>query len=397
MVGKHIVLVIRLLGDRSGGAEKLYIEMANYLVEKGFRVSCLYYEPGQKEPFYTLDKRVSLVNLFIPYPSLGLFGKTNRLLSHVLGERSIMPAFAWLNSELPFTLQLKHFFKGMKVDMVLSYLPPANTPSLIAAKMTKTKIVVTNHNVPEKDYEDIKRWSPNPIDRFLRLYLLRYASKVHVLFEHFGSWFPESLQSKIVAIPNYVPDDYFSSESKSVATKKIIGVGRLAAVKNYETLVNAWAVISKEFPDWSVEIYGTGPDEEKLKALIKTLGVANSFFLMGHTSDVMEKYDESLIFCHPATHEGFGLSVAEALARDLPVVAYKDCEGVNQFVVNNENGLLIERGKTADSMAVALKQMISGDEMRKKLAGNAKESIRLFSETKYYQRYSQLITEVVGL
>ena len=37
MVKKHIVLVIRLLGDRSGGAEKLYIEMANYLITNGLQ------------------------------------------------------------------------------------------------------------------------------------------------------------------------------------------------------------------------------------------------------------------------------------------------------------------------------------------------------------------------
>ncbi len=297
MVKKHIVLVIRLLGDRSGGAEKLYIEMANHLITKGYNVTCLYYEPGTKPPFYELNKNVALINLFVPFTSLGLTGKFIRAMSHVLGDKSFFPVFSWLNTELNFTLQLKRFCSKSNVDLIIAYLPPANTPSLIAAKLSKTKVIVTNHNVPEKDYEDPKRWSPNPIDRYLRLYLLKYASSIHVLFEKFSEWFPAKLQAKITAIPNYVPNDYFVVDANSKREKKIIGVGRLASVKNYTDLVESWAKLAPKHKDWKVEIYGTGPDHDKLQSMIKSKGIADSFLLMGHTSNILEKYDESLIFC----------------------------------------------------------------------------------------------------
>lgn len=392
MVKKHIVLVIRLLGDRSGGAEKLYIEMANYLITKGYNVTCLYYEPGTKPPFYELNKDVALVNLFVPYTSMGLTGKFVRAMSHVLGDKSFFPVFSWLNTELNFTLQLKRFFSNSNVDLIIAYLPPANTPSLIAAKLSKTKVIVTNHNVPEKDYEDPKRWSPNPIDRYLRRNLLKYASNIHVLFEQFGEWFPAKLQDKITAIPNYVPNEYFTTSSNSKREKKIIGVGRLASVKNYTDLVESWANLAAKYKDWKVEIYGTGPDHEKLQSLINSKGIADSFFLMGHTSNILEKYDKSLIFCHPAIHEGFGLSVAEALARDLPVIAYKDCEGVNQFVVDDYNGLLIERDSGSVNMTAALETLIMDQNKLRELTSNAKDSIRPYSEKKYYQRWDNLIT-----
>lgn len=395
MVKKHIVLVIRLLGDRSGGAEKLYIEMANHLVKNGYNVTCLYYEPGTKPPFYELDKNVALINLFVPYPSLGIAGKFIRLMSHLLGDKSIFPLFAWLNSDLNFSFQLKRFFAKSNVNLVISYLPPANTPSLIAARITKTKVIVTNHNVPEKDYEDVKRWSPNPIDRYLRLSLLKYASSIHVLFDKFADWFPLRLQKKLIAIPNYVPNEYFSVESNLKRDKKIIGVGRLARVKNYTDLIEAWGKLASKYKDWQIEVYGTGPDRDKLQSMIKNKGIADSFFLMGHTSNILKKYDESLIFCHPAIHEGFGLSVAEALARNLPTIAYEDCEGVNQFVKNDYNGLLIERDKTSKNLANAIETLILDKSMLKNLTSNAKNSIISYSEDKYYQRWDSLITTVL--
>jgi len=395
MIKKHVVLVIRLLGDRSGGAEKLFIEMANHLISEGYNVTCLYYEPGNKKPFYELDKNVGLINLFIPYSSMGLAGKFTRFMSHLLGDKSIFPVFSWLNSELNFTLQLKRFCSKSNVDLIISYLPPANTPSLIASKISKTKVIVTNHNVPEKDYADTKRWNPNPIDRIFRLYLLKYASNIHVLFEKFSKWFPVKLQAKITAIPNYVPDTYIELESNVKKEKKIIGVGRLAPVKNYTDLVESWSKIATNYKDWVVEIYGIGPDKNRLQSLINSKGIADSFFLKGHTSNMIERYDESLIFCHPAIHEGFGLSVAEALARDLPVIAYSDCEGVNQFVNNGYNGLLIERDKDSVNLTIALETLMKDEDQRQQLISNAKNSIRSYSESKYYERWNSLISSIL--
>ena len=333
-----------------------------------------------------------MVNLFVPFTAMSLLGKSIRLMSHVLGDKSFFPLFSWLNSNWNFSFQLKRFCSKSNVDLIISYLPPANTPSLIAAKLSKTKVIVTNHNVPEKDYEDFKRWSPNPIDRYLRLHLLKYADSIHVLFEKFGEWFPTRLQHKITAIPNYVPDQYFISESNAKREKKIIAVGRLAAVKNYTNLVESWATLASKYKDWKVEIYGTGPDHDKLQSMVNSKRISNSFLLMGHTSNILEKYDESLIFCHPAIHEGFGLSVAEALARDLPIIAYEDCEGVNQFVINDYNGLLLKRDNNSNNMSAALELLMVDDEKLRKLRSNAQDSIRPYSETKYYQRWNKLIT-----
>ncbi len=128
-------------------------------------------------------------------------------------------------------------------------MPPANTPALLAAPGTGVKVVPTNHNVPLEDYTSPERWDPNPLDRKMRLEALDHAARIHVIFPRFGDWFPDHLRSRIVAMPNYVSKEILRASPEAVREPSILAVGRLAGVKNYDTLLAAWALIAKDHPD----------------------------------------------------------------------------------------------------------------------------------------------------
>ncbi len=53
------------------------------------------------------------------------------------------------------------------------------------------------------------------------------------------------------------------------------------------------------------------------------------------------------------------------LREKVPVVAYQDCEGVNQYVINNKNGLMVERDHNGDTIACALDQLMKGATLAK--------------------------------
>ena len=396
-LNKHIVITIRLLGNRSGGAERLYCELANHLVDMGYKVSCLTYEAGNGKPFYPLRAEVNLINLFVPNKSRSFIGKAGNLFS-VTNEKNLLLSIPhFLKSNIDYIFQLRRFYKGNDVDISISYLPPANTPSILAALFTKVKTIATNHNVPEQDYESNKRWSQNPIDKYLRKKMVCKATIIHVLFDSFGLWFNKKVSSKLHTINNYVPNDYFDEPILPANRENlIIAVGRLAPVKNYIALLKAWVIIKDEFPDWKVEIFGVGPQKSEMKQLINQNGINDSFVLKGHTKDIKSEYDRARILCHPALYEGFGLSVAEGLSRHLPVVAYKDCEGVNQFVIDHVNGLMIERENEVDSLATALRQLIQSSQLRNDLSNSARDSITHFSEEKYYENWINLLSKLTG-
>lgn len=388
-----VFIVIRKLANRSGGAERLYCELANMLARDGYDVTCLYCEPSQAPPFYPLDPEVTRLNLWgkaarkaWPYRLLDGAAK------YYAKARALAPA-DWLSKNGYFVRRLYIAFKTGKPDLVISFMPPANTPTLIAGKMAGVRTLPTNHNVPEKDFRSPERWDQNPIDRYLRLKAHDYAFRIHTLFPTFAAWFPEHLQSRMRVIYNYVAPEFYEVDPLSPRDKEVIGVGRLAGVKNYEVLVEAWALIADEFPDWHVSIYGVGPDKKKLQALIADNGLAGKVRLKGHRSDIIEIYRHASILAHPAHHEGFGLSVAEALACGLPVVAFADCDGVKEFVHDEDNGLMVNRAGGARAYADALARIMRDDALRQRLRQRARPSVAAFNVEQFKQSFIDVIEE----
>lgn len=392
----RIFMVIRLLGGRSGGAERLYCEMANMFADAGYDVTCLYCDTSKAPPFYPLSPKVTRVNLWGRSSRSAPWYKLLDKLAKGYPKQKARAPFDWLSKNLYFTRRLHAAARDGAPDVIISFMPPSNTPSLIAARMAGVGVIPTNHNVPAEDYRSLVRWDQNPIDRFLRLFTLRFADRVHVIFPTFAGWFPDKIQPRIRPVPNYVSPDFADIVMPETRSKVILGVGRLAPVKNYLALLEAWALIAKKHPDWSVKIYGVGPQKKELEARRAELGVERSFHLMGHSSEMRAAYLDAEILAHPALFEGFGLSVAEALACGLPVVAFSDCAGTNEFVRDGDNGLLVDRAGGPAALAEALDRLISDDELRRAIRERAPRSMEPYSLEAFRDRWVALIDEVVA-
>lgn len=386
----HIVVVIRVLYERSGGAERIYCELANLFVAAGHRVTCLHFDHVKGQPFYQLDDRVERINLFA---KSGAGARLLKRVSVVL-PKDLRNRIEWTLRNTLFIQQLRDFFHFVKPDLAVSLLPPANTPTLLAASTTSVRVIACNHNVPSQDYDNPSRWSKNPYDRRLRLETLDKAAAIHVLFPVFANWFPDHLQDRIVAIPNYVSPNLAGANQASAREKIILGVGRLSEVKNYVQLVEAWRQIADDFPAWKLRIVGNGPQRERLEQLVHDLDLADQVELPGQVTDVSPEYNKASIFCHPSIFEGFGLSVAEALYHNLPVITYDDCSGVNEYVKNGFNGLAIARETTPDNLARAMRHLMSDDELRRAMSANCRESVKEFDYETYQKRWLDLVEQI---
>jgi glycosyltransferase involved in cell wall biosynthesis len=395
-------LVIRALAGRGGGAERIYCELANMLAEDGFDVTCLHFDEVDGESFYPLRTDVERINL-APVHRVGpSVRNVTRLKRAIFTRITGSPLGILLNSVLwrvlnrRFVAQLNSFYVSRRPDAVISFLPPANTPALAAARGTATRVIVTNHNVPELDYTSPRRWDPNPHDQKLRLSLLDGAAAIHVLSSRFASWFPQHLQSRIVVVPNYVSADILESRPARQRAKMILGVGRLAEAKNYAVLLEAWALLHAKYPEWQVVIHGEGPQRKILQEAVECAGVGGSFLIAGQRPDVASEYGRAAIFCHPALYEGFGLVAAEALALETPVVAFADCAGLDEFVVHEQNGLLVDRAGGAEALAAGLSKLIEDEELRQRLGANGPSSIAPYSQDRYRQRWRELLARVMS-
>jgi glycosyltransferase involved in cell wall biosynthesis len=218
------------------------------------------------------------------------------------------------------------------------------------------------------------------------------------LFPKFASWFPNSLQSRIVAIPNYASIDITSTAPVEIRDKTILAAGRLAKVKNYRALIDAWALLPQHHAEWQVKVFGIGPEQQMLSDTIQECGLQESFHLMGHSDQIGNEYRRAAIFCHPALFEGFGLVAAEALACETPVVAFRDVPGLSEFLQNGINSVLATPGETsAQSLASALDRLITDPRYREQLGKNGPESISHFSPDHYRRNWISLINQVAGI
>lgn len=120
----------------------------------------------------------------------------------------------------------------------------------------------------------------------------------------------------------------------------LITASRLATEKHCDWLVEAVVKAKESVPDISLDIYGKGGDEAKLKGLIGRLGCGDYVHLMGQQKldDVYKHYDA---YVAASQSEGFGLTLMEAIGSGLPIVGFDVRYGNQTFIDDGQNGYKI--------------------------------------------------------
>lgn len=120
----------------------------------------------------------------------------------------------------------------------------------------------------------------------------------------------------------------------------LITASRLATEKHCDWLVEAVVKAKESVPDISLDIYGKGGDEAKLKGLIGRLDCADYVHLMGQQKldDVYKHYDA---YVAASQSEGFGLTLMEAIGSGLPIVGFDVRYGNQTFIDDGQNGYKI--------------------------------------------------------
>ncbi len=132
--------------------------------------------------------------------------------------------------------------------------------------------------------------------------------------------------------------------------KIVLFVGRLYHRKGLEILLRSIPPVLQEFSDVKFVISGKGfkKKEESLRNLAKQLDIEDHVTFLGYVPDekLPNLYSASDIFVLPAIYENFPFAILEAQATGLPVISTK-VGGIPEFLVDNENGFLIDPGDSA--------------------------------------------------
>ena len=181
----------------------------------------------------------------------------------------------------------------------------------------------------------------------------------------------------IRVIPNGVPawPDGLPSlrgELGIPAAAPVVGyVGRLTPIKALDVLLDAAAGASASLPGLRVLVAGSGSDEERLRARAAELGLGETVVFLGARDDVgavLASVDVSVI-CSDS--EGMPLSVLEAMAAGLPVVATR-VGGLPEIVEHDVTGLLVAP-RDPHALGRALTELFQDPARRLRLGAAARE------------------------
>ena len=250
--------------------------------------------------------------------------------------------------------RIREVIKDFDPDVSVSFQLDANVYNIIACKGLRTKSVVCERNDPYKPgYYKLKILKP----------VFRYADGAVFQLPKARGYYT-NIKVPTVIIPNpIVSKTEIRCKSYDQRKRVIAAHGRIDIFqKRQDVLVDAFAMLVKEYPDYQLQIFGSQwpgtNDEERVRAQISKLGLEEKAFLMGVSKNPQQDIKDAMMWVSTSDFEGISNALMDAMAIGIPVVA-TDCSpgGAAFLIKNNENGLLVERGN-AKAVYEGMKYMI---------------------------------------
>lgn len=173
-------------------------------------------------------------------------------------------------------------------------------------------------------------------------------------------------------------------------TGLVVALGRLAPGKRVDQAIRAF--LAADVPGTRMEIWGGGPEQERLQALIAELEAADRVVLAGYTDDPGRVLDRAAVVVTATAFEGQPLSIVESLLHGAPVVSYDARYGIRD-VLEQGGGVLVPSGDV-EALADALRRVLGDEGMLARLSAEAPEVAAAWSPEHSLAALTAVIADV---
>jgi glycosyltransferase involved in cell wall biosynthesis len=205
-------------------------------------------------------------------------------------------------------------------------------------------------------------------------------------------------REKIRVIPNGIElgavDRQHCELPFSQGTPLVGTVARLAPQKGVEYFIRAAAELRRENPALRFLVVGEGPLRPELEALAQQLDLAGLLYFTGYRRDVPAILARLSAYVQPSLSEGQGITVLEAMAAGIPVVATA-VGGLQEMISHGKNGLLVEPG-SASGLSSAVSAILNDRPLSKELTEQALSFVLRFDKKTMIERTRLLYHEAIG-
>lgn len=336
---KSVIFVTGSLAD--GGAEKVMSILASGCAELGADVTLVVLRP--KKIVYSVSEKVKLIQ----FTDKGKLATIKRIK------------------------KLHQVMKESTAEVVIPFLPIISLYTMIANIGLRKKIIMSERADPRAKYNNLP-WK-DKIGSFLMRKCSLYSLADWMVFQTSDaqSFYSEKVRKKSSIIANPLDVEKLPKRYEGEREKRIVAAGRFSEEKNFALLISGFAAFHKEFPEYTLTIYGEGKLRKDYEEQVQKLGLKKYVKFPGFASNLPEEINKAAMYISTSNHEGISNSMLEALGMGIPTIV-TDCPvgGAKMFVHTNENGVLIPM-ENREALIGAMKMMVTDGEYAKHISNNA--------------------------
>lgn len=265
------------------------------------------------------------------------------------------------------------FFRNEEFDVLHAHLPYAQALGRVVARLFGPGAVVTTKHTLPGNHHPVERLADS-LTRPLDDASVAVSTGVEAAYRGEASMYDPPVDGRWCTIFNGIDAESFNHLVRTADTAEIedrwsvgngpesaggrddpvfLNVGRYVPQKAQSDLVAAMSKVTKTLPDARLFLVGWGELAEQLDRQIREAGLTENVFLTGRSENVHRYYAVADAFVLPSTYEGLPMTLLEAMAAELPVIA-SDIPGVADVMAAGETGELVAPNAPAELAAAMI-------------------------------------------
>lgn len=321
-----------------GGTERVCLLIANAFGKNSDYQIFIMNKSKPKEIFYSISKQIQV-----------------RYLEEIHHNRYF--SMIW---------KLRQFLKKEKIDVIIDVDTSFAPITEVSRFLLPTKHIAWEHFNATLGKCSLKQ-------KIGRKIALHFADHFILLTESDRKNYPKQ-KKNVQVIPNPLP--FFPKEQAILENPQFVSIGRLTEQKGFDQLIEAFALLSPRYPEWTLKIAGDGELREQLQKQIEQKKLEQKIKLIGVQQDILPLLLESSIFVVSSRYEGFPMVILEAMSCGLPVVSF-DCPYGPGNMISNSCGILVKPGQVKQ-LATGMEHLAAEKKLRKKMGQKAREEVKQY-------------------
>lgn len=380
--GRVVIVIMHAFG--MGGTIRTVLNLAGHLARER-EVEVISLVRRRDFPFLPLPEGVRVTTLADRRPGADST-RLSRLLDRIPSILVHDEDYAFSSSTLWTDLQMVRMLGSLRSGVLVGTRPAFN---VIAARLAAPDVVTIG-----QEHMNFHAHRPALAAELRRSYRRLDALAVLTRDDErdYGALLAKA-PTRVVRIPNALPE--LEGGRSSLEAPIVAAAGRLTRQKGFDLLIEAFAEVVRERPDWVLRLYGAGGGRRRLRRMILERELHNNVLLMGATQRLGDELSKASVFALSSRYEGFGMVLLEAMSKGVPVVSFDCPRGPAEIIHHGEDGLLVPE-EDVHRFAAALLELI-GDEGRRRRMGEAAIATAAAYDLEVIgRRWSELIDTLAG-